>query len=228
MFMQAGFALVETGLCRYKNDTHHDDEHADLPAGHAGILCLRVCLHVRRSWYTGRGTLEQCASLSHEWAPHLFGHDWGLIGLKGFFLGGFWKGDSYDAGLFCRFCSKWFSWIPRQTIPTGAAADGEVLGVHALRRVYRDGDVSRLRKLGLGRRLAVSTGCELRPRPRARGFCRFFGSSHARRRDRIDIRLADWPAHRGDNKHGTINAMPAHNIPMAYSAPSFWFRLVWI
>ena len=49
MFMQAGFALVETGLCRAKNSgPHHGDELHDLSDGHARVLRVRLRLHVRR------------------------------------------------------------------------------------------------------------------------------------------------------------------------------------
>ncbi len=50
MFMQAGFALVETGLIRAKNAVAHDvDELHGLRARHVRLLRLRVRLHVRRA-----------------------------------------------------------------------------------------------------------------------------------------------------------------------------------
>ncbi len=51
MFMQAGFALVETGLCRAKNSAHTMAMNFMIyPLGHAGLLRLRLCIHVRRPW----------------------------------------------------------------------------------------------------------------------------------------------------------------------------------
>ena len=50
---------------------------------------------------------------------HLFGHDWGLIGLKGFFLS--W--DTYDVGVFCLFLFQMVFMDTTATIPTGAAAE---------------------------------------------------------------------------------------------------------
>ena len=55
MFMQAGFALVETGLVpRQERLPHHDHEHADLSAGHVGFL--------------GRADSPSCSAASEPWA----------------------------------------------------------------------------------------------------------------------------------------------------------------
>jgi hypothetical protein len=44
MFMQAGFAMVETGMCRAKNAAHiHRNELHDLSARLRRLLGLRVC-----------------------------------------------------------------------------------------------------------------------------------------------------------------------------------------
>ena len=67
----------------------------------------------------GGGTLGSCSSLNHEWTAHLFGHDWGLLGLKGFFLS--W--DTYDVGVFCLFLFQMVFMDTTATIPTGAAAE---------------------------------------------------------------------------------------------------------
>jgi Amt family ammonium transporter len=49
MFMQAGFALVETGLCRAKNAGHTMAMNFMIyPMGMLGFYLLRLCLHVRR------------------------------------------------------------------------------------------------------------------------------------------------------------------------------------
>jgi hypothetical protein len=46
MFMQAGFAIVETGLCRAKNanhtQSHHDDELHGVRCRNAGLLVDRL------------------------------------------------------------------------------------------------------------------------------------------------------------------------------------------
>jgi len=57
-FMQAGFALVETGFTRSKNVAHTmGHEHIDLRAWRARVVFLRFRHHVRRievAWYLGR------------------------------------------------------------------------------------------------------------------------------------------------------------------------------
>ena len=90
MFMQAGFALVETGpVPGEKLRPHHGDELHDLSHGHAGILPLRVRLHVRRhgrSAYPiggGIATMGGYAGLNNEFGFTIGGHFIGLLGLEG-------------------------------------------------------------------------------------------------------------------------------------------------
>ena len=48
MFMQAGFAIVETGLCRAKNaQSHHDDEFHGL---RLWLVCLSGCAVLPSRW----------------------------------------------------------------------------------------------------------------------------------------------------------------------------------
>ena len=88
MFMQAGFAMVETGFTRAKNAAHTmAHELHDLSAGHARLLCLRLRHHVRRPrrdlapWAATPGSTTRSPST-------LFGKTLGLFGAKGFFLTG--------------------------------------------------------------------------------------------------------------------------------------------
>src|SRR4249920_3023559 len=85
MFMQAGFALVETGLTRAKNVAHT-----------MGMNFLVYSIGVLGFWAVGFGlqmggvgpiaTFGGDATLSHEFTINIAGHAFGLFGTKGFFL----------------------------------------------------------------------------------------------------------------------------------------------
>src|SRR5260370_16682239 len=97
MLMQAGFALVESGLCRHKNVGHTMTMNMMIyPLGMLGFWVCGFAFMFGGVGAPGAGTLGTASSLNHEWTWHLFGHDWGIIGLKGFFLS--WA--SYIVGLF--------------------------------------------------------------------------------------------------------------------------------
>jgi ammonium transporter, Amt family len=57
--------------------------------------------------------------LNHEVVVNLFGHPFGLMGLKGFFL----SGDTYDVGVFTLFLFQMVFMDTAGTIPTGAMAE---------------------------------------------------------------------------------------------------------
>src|SRR5206468_1533911 len=98
MFMQAGFALVETGLTRAKNVAH--TMGMDFMVYAIGMLGYWVCGYALQMGGVGAiATLGGTAPLNHEFTVSLFGKSFGLFGLKGFFLGG----DSYDVGVFTLF-----------------------------------------------------------------------------------------------------------------------------
>src|SRR5258706_12862832 len=85
MFMQAGFALVETGLVRAKNVAHT-----------MGMNFLVYSIGVLGFWAVGFalqmggvgaiGTFGGDATLSNEFSVNIAGHAFGLFGMKGFFL----------------------------------------------------------------------------------------------------------------------------------------------
>ena len=124
MFMQAGFALVETGLCRAKNAAHTMTMNFMIyPLGMLGFYVCGFAFMFGGVGAPGAGTLGGYRQLEPRMDIHLFGHDWGIIGLKGFFLGGCWKGDTYDAGIFCLFLFQMVFMDTTATIPTGGAAE---------------------------------------------------------------------------------------------------------
>src|SRR3954447_20825192 len=83
MFMQAGFALVETGLIRAKNVAHTMAMNFSVYAiGILGFWAFGFALQMG-----GVGSIfGGDATLNHEFTITLAGHTFGLFGMKGFFL----------------------------------------------------------------------------------------------------------------------------------------------
>jgi Amt family ammonium transporter len=217
MFMQAGFALVETGLCRHKNAAHTMTMNMMIyPLGMLGFYVCGFAFMFGGVGAPGAGTLGTCTSLSHEWTWTLFGKPFGIIGTHGFFLGGFWKGDTYDAGLFCLFLFQMVFMDTTATIPTGAAAErwkfsafmlygcfiGSVMYPVFGNWVWGGGWLSQLGvNFGLGH-----------------GHVDFAGSSVVHMQGGVIALIFAWligPRLGKYNRDGSINPLPAHNIPMA-------------
>ena len=118
MFMQAGFAMVETGFTRAKNVAHTMSMNFLIyPVGMLGFWICGYALQM--GGVGGVAALGGTAPLNHEVALNLFGHPFGLFGLKGFFL----SGDTYDVGVFALFLFQMVFMDTAGTIPTGAMAE---------------------------------------------------------------------------------------------------------
>jgi Amt family ammonium transporter len=118
MFMQAGFALVETGLCRAKNAGHTMAMNFMIyPMGMLGFyLCGFAFMF---GGLGGIGTLGGYGGLNHELTWNIFGKPFGIIGLKGFML----QGAGYDTAAFALFLFQMVFMDTTATIPTGGAAE---------------------------------------------------------------------------------------------------------
>lgn len=118
MFMQTGFAMVETGLTRAKNVAHTMGMNFSIYA--IGIAGFWACGFAFMFGGIGPlGTLGGAPILNHEWGVTLFGKTFDLIGLKGFFL----SGDLYDVGIYTFFLFQMVFMDASATIPTGAMAE---------------------------------------------------------------------------------------------------------
>jgi ammonium transporter, Amt family len=95
MFMQAGFALVETGFTQKKNVAHT-----------MGMNFLVYGLGMFGFWVCGfafmfGGALNASTLggapgvISHEYVINMFGHDFGIAGTVGFFLNGIYGYNGY-------------------------------------------------------------------------------------------------------------------------------------
>src|SRR5438093_6754896 len=118
MFMQAGFAMVETGFTRAKNAAHTMTMNFMVYA--IGMLGYWICGYALQMGGVGAvAVLGGTPPLNHEFTVNLFGHPFGLFGLKGFFL----SGDTYDVGVFTLFLFQMVFMDTAATIPTGAMAE---------------------------------------------------------------------------------------------------------
>ncbi|MGZ4827530.1 MAG: ammonium transporter, partial [Terriglobales bacterium] len=118
MFMQAGFALVETGLCRAKNANH--TMMMNFMVYGFGLFAYWVCgFAIQMGGVGGVVNLGGTAPLTHEFAINLFGKSWGLFGTTGFFL----HGVTYDVGVMVLFLFQMVFMDTALTIVTGSAAE---------------------------------------------------------------------------------------------------------
>lgn len=117
-FMQAGFAMVETGFTRAKNAAHTMSMNMMIFV--FGVLGYWVCGYALQMGGVGAVPLAGgTCLLNGEFVVHLFGKDFGLFGTKGFFL----SGAGYDVSIVTLFLFQVVFMDTAATIPTGAMAE---------------------------------------------------------------------------------------------------------
>jgi len=114
-FMQAGFMLVETGFCRAKNAAHVAMTNFIIFAI-GGLAYWAAGFALQFGGVGGIGALGNSTSVLD--GVFKLG-DWGLMGTKGFFLGG----NTYDAGVYAYFLFQLVFMDTAATIVTGAMAE---------------------------------------------------------------------------------------------------------
>jgi Amt family ammonium transporter len=118
MFMQAGFAMVESGLCRVKNANHTYMMNFMVYA--CGLFSYwLIGFAIQQGGSAGNGNLGGLQSLSVEHTTSLFGKTWGIFGGTGFFL----SGHTYDVGVMVLFLFEMVFMDTALTIVTGACAE---------------------------------------------------------------------------------------------------------
>jgi len=118
MFMQAGFAMVEAGLCRVKNANH--TYMMNFFVYGCGLLAYwLIGFAIQMGGAAGNTNLGGLAPLSGEHSVALFGKTWGLFGAAGMFL----AGHSYDVGVMVIFLFEMVFMDTALTIVTGACAE---------------------------------------------------------------------------------------------------------
>jgi Amt family ammonium transporter len=118
MFMQTGFAMVETGFTRAKNAAHtFSMNYMVYPIGMFGYWVCGFALQM--GGVAPVAALGGVAPLNSEVGITLFGKTFELFGTRGFFMGG----DVYDVGVFALFLFQMVFMDTAVTIPTGAMAE---------------------------------------------------------------------------------------------------------
>ena len=211
MFMQAGFALAETGFTRAKNVAHTMMMNFMVYAiGMTGYWICGFALHMG-----GLGpiaTLGGTGVLDSEFTISLFGKEFGLFGMKGFFL----AGSSYDVAVFALFLFQMVFMDTAATIPTGAMAERWKFSSFIVfaffismftyplyaNWVWGGGWLSMLGKnFGLGHGVVDFAGSSVVHM--VGGVTALAGALV------LGARIGKF------NKDGTANPIPGHNIPMA-------------
>jgi len=210
MFMQAGFAMVETGFTQAKNAGH--TMAMNFMVYGLGMLGYWICGFALQMGGVGAGPLGGgTALLTNEFTITLFGKDFGLFGTTGFFL----SGVSYDASIFALFLFQMVFMDTTATIPTGSMAErwnfksfvvyaffvGGILYPLYANWVWGGGWLSQLGKnFGLGH-----------------GHVDFAGSSVVHMVGGVAAlagAIVIGPR-LGKFKDGKVHAIPGHHIPMA-------------
>jgi Amt family ammonium transporter len=211
MFMQAGFALVETGLCRAKNAAHTMSMNFMIyPLGMIGFY---VCGFAFMFGGCGGNPVlgGSTAVLDSMYHFELFGKTINLIGYKGFFLGP----NVYDCGIFALFLFQMVFMDTTATIPTGTMAERWKFSAFVLYGlcigtimypiygcwVWGGGWLAQLgNTFGLGH-----------------GTVDFAGSSVVHMQGGVIALIGGWmigPRLGKYNKDGSINPIAPHSIPM--------------
>src|SRR5438105_7549232 len=118
MFMQAGFAMVESGLCRVKNANH--TYMMNFFVYGCGLLAYwLIGFAIQMGGAAGNGNLGGLQPLNVEHPITLFGKTWGIFGGAGMFL----SGHTYDVGVMVIFLFEMVFMDTALTIVTGACAE---------------------------------------------------------------------------------------------------------
>jgi ammonium transporter, Amt family len=118
MFMQAGFAMVEAGLCRVKNANH--TYMMNFFVYGCGLFAYWIIgFAIQMGGAAGNGNLGGLQPLASERALNLFGTNWGIFGQSGMFL----AGHTYDVGVMVLFLFQMVFMDTALTIVTGACAE---------------------------------------------------------------------------------------------------------
>ncbi len=119
MFMQAGFAVVETGLCRAKNANH--TMMMNFMVYGVGMLAFwLIGFSLQMGGVGAVGSLGGTPTLNLEYVKQIFGKPFGLFGQGGFFL---MHNNSYDVGVMVVFLFQMVFMDTALTIVTGSAAE---------------------------------------------------------------------------------------------------------
>src|SRR2546426_4496661 len=211
MFMQAGFAMVETGFTRAKNAAHTFTMNF-MVYGIAMMAYWAVGFALQAGGVGALGTLGGYDKLANEFALTIGGNSWGLFGHTGFFL----TGVAYTAPVFAYFLFQMVFMDTAATIPTGALAERWKFASFAVFSVFVGAFIYPIYAnwtWGGGWLAMLGKNVGL-----GHGHVDFAGSSVVHMTGGVMAFVAAWllgPRRGKYNADGTANAIPGHNIPMA-------------
>jgi ammonium transporter, Amt family len=211
MFMQAGFAMVETGFTRAKNAAHTIAMNF-MVYGLAMMGYWAIGFALQAGGIGPLGTLGGDDKLNLEFALHLGGNPWGLFGHTGFFL----TGVAYSAPVFAYFLFQMVFMDTTATIPTGAMAERWRFAAFCVFSVFIGAFIYPIYANwvwggGWLSQLGVNLGL-------GHGHVDFAGSSVVHLTGGVIALVGArmlGPRRGKYNADGTPNAIPGHNVPMA-------------
>ncbi|MFZ5976713.1 ammonium transporter [Hydrotalea sp.] len=212
MFMQAGFAMVETGFTQKKNVAHTMLMNFLIYAiGMLGFWIVGFAIMFGGA--LNPATLGGAAGVtSHEVVIHLFGKDFGIAGTAAYFL----NSKVYDVGVFTLFLFQMVFMDTTATIPTGAMAERWTLKSFIVYGFFISMFVYPLFGnwvWGGGWLSALGTNFGL-----GHGHVDFAGSSVVHMVGGVAAlagALVIGPRYGKYGKDGSVKTIPGHNIPMA-------------
>lgn len=211
MFMQAGFALVETGLCRAKNANH--TMMMNFMVYGFGLFAYWVMgFAIQQGGCAPNANLGGLNPLNSEFAINLFGgKSWGFFGQRGFFL----SGSTYDVGVMVMFLFQMVFMDTAATIVTGAAAERWKFAAFAVSSMFLGAITYPLYgnwAWGGGWLSTLGTNYHL-----GHGYCDFAGSGVVHAVGGVSalaVSMIIGPRIGKYTKTGKANPMPGHDITM--------------
>src|SRR6266704_690075 len=211
MFMQAGFAMVETGFTRAKNATHTFAMNF-MVYGIAMLAYWAIGFALQAGGVGALGTLGGYDKLANEVSLTIAGKEWGLFGRTGFFL----TGVAYTAPVFAYFLFQMVFMDTAATIPTGALAERWKFAAFVVFSVFVGAFIYPIYAnwtWGGGWLAMLGKNVGL-----GHGHVDFAGSSVVHMTGGVMAFVTAWllgPRRGKYNFDGSANAIPGHNIPMA-------------
>ncbi len=208
MFMQAGFAIVETGLCRAKSANH--TMMMNFMVYGLGLFAYWVCgFAIQMGGCAPIANLGGVYPLNAEKVVTLFGKPWALYGMKGFFL----SGATYDVGIMVLFLFQMVFMDTTTTIVTGACAERWKYSAFCVSTIFLGAIVYPLFgnwAWGCGwlSQLGVNFGL-------GHGYCDFAGSGVVHAVGGITglaVAMQLGPRLGKYNRDGSPNAIPGHDL----------------
>jgi len=210
MFMQAGFALVETGLCRAKN-ANHTMMMNFMVYGFGMFAYWVMGFAIQQGGSAGVTNLGGLNPLNSEFKLSLFGKDWGLFGMQGFFL----SGSTYDVGVMVMFLFQMVFMDTATTIVTGAAAERWKFAAFAISTFFLGALTYPLfGNWAWGGGWLSQMGANFKL---GHGYCDFAGSGVVHSvggLTALAVAMIIGPRIGKFNKDGSPNALPGHDITM--------------